>query len=78
MGLIFYSTVFAAPQDPHAHPLTWDKRYELFIHRAGFLPLAWLVTTRGLPLMDSVALTTLVDMWRPETHMFHLRVARPR
>jgi hypothetical protein len=23
-------------------------------------------------MMDSAALTTLVDRWRPETHMFHL------
>jgi hypothetical protein len=23
-------------------------------------------------MMDSTALTTLVDRWRPETHMFHL------
>jgi hypothetical protein len=53
-------------------PVTWDERYEPFIRRAGFLPLARLVTTRGLPLMDFAALTTLVDRWRPETHTFHL------
>jgi hypothetical protein len=52
-------------------PLTWDERYTPFIHRAGFLPLAHLITG-GLPMMDSIVLTTLVDQWRPETHTFHL------
>jgi hypothetical protein len=53
------------------HPLTWDERYEPFIRRVGFLPLAQLVTS-GLSMMDSTALMTLVDQWRPETHTFHL------
>jgi len=52
-------------------PLEWDERYTPFIRRAGFLPLARLVTG-GLPMMDSAALTALVDRWRPETHTFHL------
>jgi hypothetical protein len=39
------------------NPLHWDERYELFISRAGFLPLAQLIN-RGLPLMDAAALTT--------------------
>jgi hypothetical protein len=42
------------------NPLTWDERYAPFIHHAGFMPLARLVTG-GLPLMDSVTLTTQVD-----------------
>jgi hypothetical protein len=54
------------------NPLTWDEWYKLFIRRAGFLPLAQLVTTHGLPLMESATLTTLLDWWRPETHTFHL------
>jgi hypothetical protein len=53
------------------NPLTWDERYVLFIHRAGFLPLPRLITG-GLPLMDSAVLTALVDRWHPETHTFHL------
>jgi aryl carrier-like protein len=36
------------------------------------MPLAQLVIG-GLPFMDSTALMTLVDRWRPETHTFHLR-----
>jgi hypothetical protein len=53
------------------NPLTWDGRYVPFIRRAGFLPLARLITD-GLPFMDSAALMALVDRWRPETHMFQL------
>jgi hypothetical protein len=53
------------------NPLTWDDCYESFIYRAGFLSLAQLFT-HGLPLMDSTALTTLVDRWHPETHTFNL------
>jgi hypothetical protein len=53
------------------NPLTWDVRYEPFICRAGFLPLAQLITC-GLPLMDAAALTALVDRWCPKTHTIHL------
>jgi hypothetical protein len=52
-------------------PLHWDERYEPFIHRAGFLPLARLIN-HDLPLMDTAVLMALVDQWRPETHTFHL------
>jgi hypothetical protein len=56
----------------HTHnPLSWDERYSPFIRRAGFLPLAHLVSGH-LPMMDSTALTALVDRWRLETHTFHL------
>jgi hypothetical protein len=37
----------------------------------GFLPLAQLVN-RGLPLMATAVLMTLMDRWIPETHWFHL------
>jgi hypothetical protein len=53
------------------NPLTWDEQYAPFIWRVGFLPLARLVTD-GLLIMDSAALTALVDRWHLETHMFHL------
>jgi hypothetical protein len=53
------------------NPLMWDERYASFICRAGFLPLACLITG-GLLMMDSAALMTLVDRWHTETHMFHL------
>jgi hypothetical protein len=42
-----------------------------FIRCVRFLPLARLVTD-GLPLMNSIALTTLVDQWRSVPHTFHL------
>jgi hypothetical protein len=77
MGLIFFYYYCVSQRLQHlriyTHSLlTWDERYEPFKRRAGFLPLARLVTTRGLPLMDSIVLTTLVDQWRLETHTFHL------
>jgi hypothetical protein len=52
-------------------PLSWDERYAPFIRRARFLPLARIVFGH-LPVMDSAALTTLIDRWHPETHTFHL------
>jgi hypothetical protein len=51
-------------------PLMWDEWYESFIRRAGFLPLARLIT-RGVSLMDAAALTALKDRWHPKTHIFH-------
>jgi hypothetical protein len=51
--------------------MSWDERYAPFIRRAGFLPLARHVSGH-LPMMDSAALTALVDRWCSETHMFHL------
>ncbi|CAO2141318.1 unnamed protein product [Urochloa humidicola] len=60
------------PLRPRTHsPLMWDERYAEFIRLMGFLPLARLVQG-GLPMMDSAALTAMVDRWRPETHTFHL------
>jgi hypothetical protein len=77
MGLIFFYYYFVPQCLQHLrirthNPLTWDERYKPFIHHAGFLLLARLVTTRGLPLMDSAALIALVDRWHPKTHTFHL------
>jgi hypothetical protein len=51
--------------------LSWYEWYAPFIRRAGFLPLARIVSGH-LPMMDSAALTALVYWWCPETHMFHL------
>jgi hypothetical protein len=31
-----------------------------------------LVVVRGLPVMDGLLLSALVDRWRPETNSFHL------
>jgi hypothetical protein len=42
-----------------------------FIRRAGFLPLARIVSGH-LPMMDSAALMAHVDRWCLETHTFHL------
>jgi hypothetical protein len=67
--LCYTSTLIA--QDLYAQPRSWDERYTPFIRRAGFLPLAHLVPGH-LPMMDSIALMTLVARWRLETHTFHL------
>jgi hypothetical protein len=53
------------------NPLSWDEWNTSFVHSAGFLPLAHLVTD-GLPMMDSVMLVALVDWWHLKTHTFHL------
>jgi hypothetical protein len=75
MDLIFITLVFLQLLHPlriRTHiPLMWHKCSTLFTRRAGFLPLARLIID-GLSMMYSAALTTLVDRWRPETHMFHL------
>jgi hypothetical protein len=75
MGIIFLYYCCARrclkPLKIRTHnPLQWDERYEPFIHRVGFLPLARLVN-RNLPLMDTAALTALVHRWCPWTHTFH-------
>jgi hypothetical protein len=61
-------TYITLVDDQVLHPLSI---YTPFIRRAGFLPLARL-TISGVLIMDSVALMTLVDRWRPEIHTFHL------
>jgi hypothetical protein len=69
---LFHMLQYLSPLRIRTHsPLPWDDRYTEYIRRAGFLPLARLITV-GLPMMDSSALTALVDRWRPETHTFHL------
>uniref|UniRef100_K3YMS9 Aminotransferase-like plant mobile domain-containing protein n=1 Tax=Setaria italica TaxID=4555 RepID=K3YMS9_SETIT len=52
-------------------PLRWDECYASYLQRAGFLDIARVVAG-GLPLMDGPMLTTMVNRWRLETHMFHL------
>jgi hypothetical protein len=49
----------------------WVEQYELFIQRAGFPPLAQLVTN-GLSMMDFAALMALVGRWHLKTHTFCL------
>jgi hypothetical protein len=52
-------------------PLPWDERYAPYLARAGFLDIA-LVVVRGLPVMDDLLLSALVDRWCLEIHSFHL------
>ncbi|KAE8810378.1 Serine/threonine-protein phosphatase 7 long form-like protein [Hordeum vulgare] len=51
--------------------MAYDVCYEPFFERAGFLP--FVLQFKRVPLvMNHVALTTLLDRWRPETDNFHL------
>ena len=43
----------------------------LFLRHDGFLELSRVVNF-GLADLDPTLLTTIVDRWRPETHIFHL------
>ena len=56
-----YSSVF----------LCFDNFVYCWLREAGLLTLSRLV--EGGPIqLDQSLLTTLVDRWRPKTHMFHL------
>ena len=49
----------------------YDNRYEPYYRRAGILGFV-LQFKRMPPTLVHMALTALVDRWRPETHSFHL------
>jgi hypothetical protein len=50
-------------------PMKYDERYTPHIQNLGLLPFIQMVT-RLTPHMNLVAITALVDRWRPETHSF--------
>eukprot|EP00267_Zea_mays_P046145 XP_020398492.1 uncharacterized protein LOC109941697 [Zea mays] len=51
--------------------MVFDNRYTNYLRRAGLDVISYQLR-RGLPTIDSAAITALVDRWRPETHSFHL------
>ncbi|XP_008668703.1 protein MAIN-LIKE 1-like [Zea mays] len=51
--------------------MVFDERYTNYLSRAGLDVISYQLR-RGLPTIDSAAITALVDRWRPETHSFHL------
>ncbi|XP_072150856.1 serine/threonine-protein phosphatase 7 long form homolog [Setaria viridis] len=51
--------------------LQYDDRYTPLLKMAGLDVISYQVR-RGMPKFNSAAITALVDMWRPETHSFHL------
>ena len=51
--------------------MNYDNRYEPYYRRIGLLGFV-LQFKRTPPTLVHMALTALVDRWRPETHSFHL------
>lgn len=51
--------------------MRYDDRYTPLLERAGLDVVSFQVR-RGLPTINTAAITALVDRWRPETHTFHL------
>ena len=51
--------------------MQYDHRYKPYFRRAGLLGFV-LQFKRVPPTLVHLALTALVDHWRPETHSFHL------
>jgi hypothetical protein len=51
--------------------MSYDERYTPLLKRAKLATVAQLCQ-RGLPPFNPVALTAMIDRWRPETHSFHL------
>nr|XP_040244115.1 protein MAIN-LIKE 2-like [Aegilops tauschii subsp. strangulata] len=52
--------------------MRYDERYTPYVRETGLLPFIQLVS-RSTPPLNAVAITALVDRWRPEAHSFHLR-----
>ncbi|XP_066363714.1 uncharacterized protein [Miscanthus floridulus] len=51
--------------------MVYDERYMPLLKLANLATVAR-VCRQGTPPFNPVALTTLIDRWRPETHSFHL------
>jgi hypothetical protein len=51
--------------------MVFDNRYEPFLRRANLLAVANVVS-RGMLVFNAMAITAVVDRWRPGTHSFDL------
>jgi hypothetical protein len=51
--------------------MVFNERYVPLLHQANLLAIIEIVR-RGMPAFNAMAITTMVDRWRPKTHSFHL------
>jgi hypothetical protein len=51
--------------------MVFDERYVPLLHQANLLAIVEIVH-RGMLVFNAMAITAMVDRWRPETHSFHL------
>jgi hypothetical protein len=51
--------------------MVFDERYVPLLHQANLLGIVEIVH-RGMLVFNAMAITAMVDRWRPETHSFHL------
>jgi hypothetical protein len=51
--------------------MAFDECYMPLLRHVNLLPVANIVR-RGMPVFNAMAVTAMVDRWRPQTHSFHL------
>jgi hypothetical protein len=52
--------------------MVFDNRYVPLLQRANLLAIANIIA-RGMLVFNTTNITVMVDRWKPETHIFHLR-----
>jgi hypothetical protein len=51
--------------------MAFDKHYVPLLCQSNLLAVTNIVR-RGMPVFNAMAVTAMVDRWRPQTHSFHL------
>jgi hypothetical protein len=51
--------------------MVFNERYMPLLCQANLLAITETIH-RGIPVFNAMAITAMVDRWRPETHSFHL------
>jgi hypothetical protein len=52
--------------------MVFDNRYVPLLQRANLLAIANIIAC-GMLVFNTTNITVMVDRWKPETHIFHLR-----